>query len=119
MIKDDGRKKARCGCNGGKNMRGSVTLAETYASSLEQNASRVFWAATALKNWKFIGADAPVAPLYMRIDEQYHEWYSVKYPDRPKLKHGAVMRFKKALQGHPESPRLWAILIDDIIQKST
>ena len=27
------------------------------------------------------------------------------------------MRIKKALQGHPESPRLWAILIDDIIQK--
>ena len=126
MIKDDGRKKARCVCNGAKNMRGSVTLAETYASSLEQNAARVFWAATALKNWKTIGADAanafaeadaPVAPLYVRIDEQYREWYSAKYPDRPALKLGAVMRVKKALQGHPESPRLWAILIDDIIQK--
>jgi len=107
MIKDDGHKKAPCVCNGAKNMRGSVTLAETYASSLEQNASRVFWAATALKNWNTIGtdaanafaeADAPVAPLYVRIDEQYRKWYSVKYLDRPKLKHGAVMRVKKALQ---------------------
>jgi len=126
MIKDDGHKKARCVCNGTKNMRGSVTLAETYESSLEQNASRVFWAATALKNWKTIGADAanafaepdaPVAPLYVRIDEQYREWYSAKYPDHPKLKLRAVMCVKKALQGHPESPCLWAILIDDIIQK--
>jgi len=106
MIKDDGRKKARCVSNGAKNMHGSVTLAETYASSLEQNESRVFWAATALKNWKtisadaanaFAKADAPVAPLYVRIDKQYREWYSAKYPDRPKLKHGAIMRVKKAL----------------------
>ena len=125
MIKDDGRKKARCVCNGAKNMRGSVTLAETYASSLEQNAARVFWATTALKNWKTIGADAgnafaeadaPVAPLYVRIDEQYREWYSARYPDRPKLSPHAVMRVKKALQGHPESPRLWAKLIDEIIR---
>jgi len=28
----------------------------------------------------------------------------------------AVMRVKKALQGHPESPRLWAKLIDEIIR---
>ena len=125
MIKDDGRKKARCVCNGSKNMRGTVTLAETYASSLEQNAARVFWAATALKNWKTIGADAanafaeadaPVAPLYVRIDEQYREWFKHKYPDRPQPKPGAVMRVKKALQGHPESPRLWATLIDKVIQ---
>ena len=42
LIKDDGRKKARCVCNGSKRMRGAVTLAETYASSLEQTGARIF-----------------------------------------------------------------------------
>ena len=36
LIKDDGRKKARCVCNGSKKMQGTVTLAETYAASLDQ-----------------------------------------------------------------------------------
>jgi deoxyuridine 5'-triphosphate nucleotidohydrolase len=124
LIKDDGRKKARCVCNGAKNMRGSVTLAETYASSLDQNGSRVFWAATAINNFIVIGADAanafaeapaPVAPLYVYADEQYKAWYHKTYPDRPPIPTGSVMRVKKALQGHPESPRLWAQLIDKII----
>ena len=74
LVKDDGRKKARCVCNRNKNRQGTVTLAETYAASLEQTASRVFWAATLINNFITIGADtsnafaeapAPVAPLYV------------------------------------------------------
>lgn len=43
MIKDDGRyNKARCVCNGSKKMRGSVTLAETYAAALKQTGARLF-----------------------------------------------------------------------------
>lgn len=124
LIKDDGRKKARCVCNGSKNRRGTVTLAETYASALEQNAARVFWAVTAMKNWTAIGADAtnafaeagaPVAPLYVYCDEQFRNWYKKrKHKD---LKKGMVMKVKKALQGHPESPRLWMELIDKIIRE--
>ena len=125
LIKDDGRKKARCVCNGSKNMRGTVTLAETYAASLEQTGSRIFWAATALNNFVSIGADAanafaeapaPVAPLYVRIDEPYRAWYQAKYPHRSPIPPGSVMRVQKALQGHPESPRLWATLIDKVIK---
>jgi deoxyuridine 5'-triphosphate nucleotidohydrolase len=125
LIKDDGRKKARCVCNGAKNMRGSVTLAETYASLLDQNGSRVFWAATAINNFITVGADAanafaeapaPVAPLYVYADEQYRAWHKQKHPQRKIIHPGTVMRVKKALQGHPESPRLWAQLIDKIIQ---
>ncbi len=105
-------------------MRGSVTLAETYASALDQTASRVFWAATAIYNLVTIGADAanafaeappPVAPLYVHVDEPYREWYKARYgKDIPK---GHVMRVKKALQGHPESARLWALLIDKVIRE--
>ena len=126
LVKDDGRKKARCVCNGSKNMRGTVTLAETYAASLEQTASRVFWAATAINNFITIGADAsnafaeapaPVAPLYVYVDEQFRQWYRARYPNRKEIPPGFVLRVKKALQGHPESPRLWAQLIDKIIHQ--
>ena len=126
LIKDDGRKKARCVCNGSKNMRGSVTLAETYAAALEQTGSRIFWAATAINNFICIGADAanafaeapaPVAPLYVRVDDQFREWYTHRYPDKPPIPKGHVMRVLKALQGHPESARLWALLIDKVIQQ--
>ena len=125
LVKDDGRKKARCVCNGNKNRRGTVTLAETYAASLEQTASRVFWAATAINNFITIGADAsnafaeapaPVAPLYVYVDEQFRTWYAHRYPNRKSIPPGYVLRVKKALQGHPESPRLWAMLIDRIIK---
>ena len=126
IIKDDGRKKARCVCNGSRRMRGTVTLAETYAASLEQTGSRIFWALTALYNFVCLGADAanafaeapaPVAPLYVRIDEPFRNWYHSRFPNKPPISPGSVMRVLKALQGHPESPRLWATLIDAIIQK--
>ena len=71
LIKPGGKYKARCVCNGSKRMTGTVTLAETYAGSLDQTSSKIFWAAVAVKNYIVIGADAanafgeapaPVAP---------------------------------------------------------
>ena len=126
LIKDDGRKKARCVCNGSKKMRGTVTLAETYASSLEQTGARIFWAATALNNFITIGADAanafaeappPVAPLYVLIGEPFRNWYKTRFPDKPTIPPGYVLKVNGALQGHPESPRLWENLIDGIIKE--
>lgn len=84
LIKDDGTKKSRCVCNGAKNMRGTVTLAETYAAALDQTGAKIFWAATAINNFVTIGADAtnafaeappPKAPLYVTVDEPFREWY--------------------------------------------
>ena len=107
-------------------MREYVTLTETYAAALEQTGSRIFGAATALNNFISIGADAanafaeapaPVAPLYVCVDEPFREWYAHGFPQRPPIPRGHVMQVKKALQGHPESARLWAILIDNIIRE--
>ncbi|GFH58223.1 hypothetical protein CTEN210_14699 [Chaetoceros tenuissimus] len=126
VLKDVGTRKARCVCNGARNMRGSVTLAETYASALNQDGSRLFWSKAALDNFIVVGADAsnafaeapaPVAPLYVKVDEQYRHWYSQKFPEAPPIPANSVLRVKKALQGHPESPRLWAKLIDGIIRQ--
>ena len=126
LIKDCGTKKARCVCNGSPKLQGSVTLGPTYASALDQTGSRIFWAATAINNYITIGADAsnafaeapaPVAPLYVTIDQPYREWYQHKYPDKPPLPSDYVLPVKGALQGHPESARLWALLIDKVIKQ--
>ena len=105
-------------------MQGTVTLGETYAASLDQTASKIFWAISATSNHIVIGADAsnafaeapaPLAPLYMSLDTQFHSWWRSK--GRPAIPKGYGLRVHKAIQGHPESPRLWAILINDIIAK--
>ena len=83
ILKDDGRKKSRCVCNGAKCQRGSVTIGETYAGNVDQYSSKVFWAGTAIHNYITIGADItnafaeappPVAPLYVYVDDVYREW---------------------------------------------
>ena len=126
MIKDCGTKKARCVCNGSPKMKGTVTLGDTYAHALEQTGSRIFWSATALYNFITIGADAsnafaeapaPKAPLYVSMDQQYHDWYREKYPNKPALPQDFVLPVQGALQGHPESARLWALLIDKVIRE--
>ena len=125
LIKDCGTKKARCVCNGSPKQKGSVTLGDTYAGSLEQTGSRIFWASTALNNYITIGADAsnafaeapaPKAPLFVTIDQPYREWYALRFPDKPPIPVGYVLPVNGALQGHPESARLWALLIDKIIR---
>ena len=56
-------------------MKGSVTLANTYAACLEQAGARIFWAICALKGKTIFGCDmsnafaeapAPKAPLYLK-----------------------------------------------------
>ena len=121
-IKADGTKKARCVCNGAPSKKGSVTLGATYAGSLDQTGSRIFWATAALKNLKVYGADVsnafaeappPKAPLYVTIDKPFADWWKSK--GRPPIASGHVLPVKRALQGHPESPRLWAELINGIL----
>jgi hypothetical protein len=128
LITDCGTKKAQCCCNGSPKMKGIVTLGETYAgTSLDQTSARMFWAATtATNNFITIGADAsnvfaeappPKGPLFVTIDQQYRDWYTDRYPDEPPIPKNFVLLVQGhgALQGHPESPRLWAQLIDKII----
>ena len=123
LIKDTGTKKARCVCNGSPQM-GTVTLGETFAAALDQTGSRVFWAVVALYNFIVFGADVsnafaeappPIAPLYVTIDKPFREWWTKI--GRGTIPDDYVLRVLGALQGHPESGRLWAILIDKLIRK--
>ena len=125
MIKDCGTKKARCVCNGSPKVRKNCKLGETYAGALDQTASKIFWATTAMYNYITIGADAsnafaeapaPTEPCYVRVDQPFLEWYAERFPDSPPLPKNTVLPVHGAIQGHPESARLWAKLIDKIIQ---
>lgn len=116
-------KKARCVCNGKPTNKNTVIFGHTFAKMLDHVGSRIFWASVAAKNFIVRGADAsnafaeappPKIPLYVRIDKPYREWYKHKYGKT--LADNMVLRVKKALQGHPESPRAWAQLIDKILQ---
>ena len=60
--------------------RGTVGLAETYASALDQTGAKMFWASVAINNYVSLGTDVsnvfpeappPKAPLCVRIDENY------------------------------------------------
>lgn len=123
-VKDDGTLKARMVCNGKPSDHNTVIFGYTYAKSLDHVGSRIFWAAAATKNFYVQGADAsnafaeakaPEIPLYVRVNEQYREWWQERMK-RPPIPRGYVLPVHRALQGHPEAPRAWATLIDTILQ---
>jgi hypothetical protein len=117
--------KARGTCNGGKRYGRAVTLAETYAACVEHPAQRLFWAITASESLITLGCDVanafaeappPTVPFYMEVDQQFRDWW-VNCMGRPPIPKGYVIPIQRALQGHPESPRLWHRHIHNILTK--
>ena len=111
----DGQKKARCACDG-STMSGHVQiLDETYANCVEQTSARLFYAVTAGENMLVFGADVsnafsrappPKQGFYIHPDRAFHEWWT-PHKQQPPLPHDHVIPINSAMQGHPESPRLW------------
>ena len=114
-VKRDGTRRARLCCNGSKYAAPILhALALTYSSCVEHPVQRLFYALAARLNKKVYGGDAKDAyahspgsniKTYMRIDDAYAEWYEKKHGkpvDRRK-----VLPILRALQGSPESGRLW------------
>jgi len=125
LLKMDGTKKARMVCNGHPRQKGTVTLGHTYANSLDAASERLFWAIVAQENLIAIGADVsnafaeappPKAPLYLYIDEAFREWWTDHLGRPPIPPECNVVRVNNAIQGHPESPRLWEKQIDQILK---
>jgi hypothetical protein len=93
-------------CNGQpSNKNTAVIFGYTYAKSLDHVGSRVFWAAAASKNYivrgadvsnAFAEADAPKIPLYIRVNDQYREWW-VEKMKRQTIPSGFVLPVHKAL----------------------
>ena len=85
LYKDGNIQKAWEICNGSKQYGKAVTLAHTYSSCIKQPAAQLFYSLAVLQGVIIIGADAskalaeapaPVAPLYMRINAQFCNWWT-------------------------------------------
>jgi len=124
-LKACGTKKCRMVCNGSPRQKGTVTLGHTYANALDAASERLFWAIVACENLIAIGADvsnafaeapAPKAPLYLYIDDAFRDWWTTHLGNDPIPADCNVVRVHNAIQGHPESPRLWEKHIDKILR---
>ena len=103
--------------------KNTVIFGYTYAKALDQVGAKIFWSSVAVKNMIVRGADAsnafaeadpPKIPLFVRIDDQFREWWRSK--GRGEIPPNYVLPVKRALQGHPEAPRAWATKIDSILK---
>jgi hypothetical protein len=111
----DGRKKARCTCDGSTRGGQVHVLDFTYANSPDHTCPRILYALAAGENLLIFGADVsnafaeappPKQGFYIRPDPAFHAWWT-DHKGRPPLPHNAVIPVLSAMQGHPEAPRLW------------
>jgi hypothetical protein len=121
FLKLCGTRKSRMVCNGNPRQKGIVTLGHTYANALDAASKRLFWLIVAEEGLIAIGADVtnafaeappPKAPLYLYIDDSFREWWTEHLGKPPIPPECNVVRVHNAIQGHPESPRLWEKHID-------
>ena len=123
-IKRCGKRRARLCCNGSKRAAPLLhQLTLTYSSCVEHPVQRLFFAIAASLDLKVYGGDAkdayahspgPELPTYMTIDDAFAEWYQDKFSIKLDRKN-QVLPVLRALQGHPESGRLWEMHINKIL----
>jgi hypothetical protein len=125
VVKElDDRKKARCTCDGSTRGGQVRVLDHTFANSIDQTGSRIFYAVAAAENLLVFGADVsnafgeappPKQGFYIRPDTAFREWYKAHY--NSDIPDGWVIPVLAAMQGHPESPRLWEKHCNRILKK--
>ncbi len=91
---------------------------------MDQTSSRLFYAVAAAEILLIYGADVsnafaeappPKQGFYIYPDKAFHDWW-VHHKKQPPLKDGQVIPILSAMQGHPESPRLWEKHADSILR---
>ena len=121
---EDGRRKARCTCDGSTRSGQVRVLDHVYANSLEQTSSRIFYALAAAESLLCYGADVsnafaeappPKQGFFICPDQAFRDWWVSK--GRDPIPDGWVVPVLAAMQGHPESARLWEKLIDRILRE--
>ena len=121
----DARKKARCTCDGSPRSGQVRILDETYANCVDQTSARLFYGIAAAENLLVFGSDVsnafaeappPKQGFYIRPDKAFHEWWTL-HKKRPPIPHGHMIPILSAMQGHPESPRLWEKHADAILRE--
>lgn len=122
---EDGRYKARMTCDGSSRAGQVRILDETFASCVDRTGSRLFYAIAAAENLLVYGSDVsnafgeaapPQQGFYIRPDQAFREWWT-DHKGYPPIPDGYVIPVLAAMQGHPESPRLWEKHIDKILRK--
>jgi hypothetical protein len=94
----DGRKKARCICDGSPWAGQARILDETYANCVDQTSSCMFYAIAAAENLLIYGANistfakAPPSKqgFYIYPDRAFNEWWT-NHKHQPPLKPGQVI----------------------------
>jgi hypothetical protein len=120
-----GHKKARCVCDGSTCSGMVHVLAETYANCVNQMSACLFYAVAAAENLLVFGADVsnafaeappPKQGFFICPDRAFTEWW-VKHKNLLPIPPGHVIPILSAMQGHPESPRLWEKHADKILRE--
>ena len=120
----DDRKKTRMVCNGSLRAGQAHVLHKTYANCFNQTSSCMFYAIVAMENLLIYGAHVsnafaeappPKQGFYIYPDRAFNEWW-VRHLLHPLLEPGQVIPILSAMQGHPESLRLWEKHADSILQ---
>jgi hypothetical protein len=121
----DGRYKARCTCDGSPRSGQARILDETYANCVDQTGARIFYSVAAAENLLILGADVsnafaeappPKQGFYIIPDKAFLDWW-INHKKRSPIPHGFVIPILSAMQGHPESPRLWEKHADAILRE--
>lgn len=119
----DSHKKARWTCDGSPCLGQARIVDETYANCVDQTSSRLFYAIAAAENLIIVGADvsnafAEAPPhkqgFYIHPDRAFRDWW-VQHKRRPPIPDRHDVPILSAMQGHPESPRLWEKHADAIL----
>jgi hypothetical protein len=99
-------------------------LDHTFANGIKQTGSRIFHAIAAAENLLVLGADVsnafgeappPKQGFYIKPDKPFRDWYIARYGKN--IPDGWVIPVLAAMQGHPESPRLWEKHCDKILRR--
>ena len=122
-VKRDGTRRSRNCCDGSpKSAPVLHGIASTYSSCVEQPVQRLFFALAAQLGHKVYGGDAqdayahsppPETPTFVTIDDAYADWYKERHGQD--IDRSQVLPVLHALQGHPESGRLWEAHINSIL----
>ena len=109
-------------CNGSKKaVPQLLAVAITWSSYVELPVQRLFLGICADAGLKIYGGDAtdtyarsPAPKIrYLQVNDAYAEWYNNKFKD--KINKRMVLPVHHALQGLPESGKMWMKMIDKIL----
>ena len=122
LVKRSGVRCFQMCCNGSKVTAPQLhAVASTWSSCVALPIQRLFLGMCADLGLIIYGGDATDAyahspapnDTYLAVDEAYSDWYKQKYGKQ--LEQRQVLPVFHALQGHPESEKMWMKMIDNIL----